>query len=136
MVSTCSSRQLKKKLLSERNLTLEKVLSIGKEYEAVLSQVQEMDIKDSRDKNFESEEENVRKIGKYSQRQKFKQNETSNSNKCYNCGDNFVPGHMASCQAKGRKCFNCGRYDHLSKVCRFVNRSENNTQLSATVVES
>lgn len=59
VVATCNSNQLKKKLLSEKNLTLEKVLSIGKEYEAVLSQVEEMDVYRRKDRTVESDEENV-----------------------------------------------------------------------------
>ena len=69
------------------------------------------------------EYENVRKIGKYSQRQKFKLSDTSRQ--CYNYGENFVPGHKASCPAKGRKCYKCGNYDHLSKVCLSENDLEN-----------
>ena len=125
VVSTCTSNQLKKKLLSERNLTLEKVLSMGKEYEAILSQGKDMDNKNSKDRCFGSDEEsyeNVRKIGKYSQRQKFKLSDTSRQ--CYNCGENFVPKHKASCPAKGSKCYKCGNYDHLSKVCLSENDLE------------
>ena len=117
VVATCNSNQLKKKLLSEKNLTLEKVLSIGKEYEAVLSQVEEMDVYRRKDRTVESDEENVMKVrsGKYSSRRSFQSEERKSSRACYNCGENFTAGHMSVCIARGRKCFNCGKFDHLSQ---------------------
>ena len=66
LVATCIDNQLKKKLLSEKNLTLEKVLSMGKEFEAVLTQVAEMD--STKEKDIEASVETVMKInnrGKY-----------------------------------------------------------------------
>jgi len=131
VVSTCTSNRLKKKLLSEKNLTLEKVLSIGKEYEAVLSQVEEMDVKNSKDKNFETDDENVMRLkaGKYSNRRKFQPEDRKASRTCFNCGDNFTAGHMGVCIARGRKCFNCGKFDHLSKVCRSRKQTPNSQSL-------
>ena len=44
VVSTCHHISLKKKLLKEKDLTLEKVLNTGKEHEAVAFQAREMDV--------------------------------------------------------------------------------------------
>jgi hypothetical protein len=86
VVGTCIDNQLKKKYLSEKNLTLEKVLSIGKQYGAVLSQVEEMNTNPGKDEKSTKETiitvnqhtHKHRSGGKYSKR---------NQNKlCFKCG--------------------------------------------------
>ena len=108
VVSTCNDNNLKKKLLSEKNLTLEKVLSKGKEYEAVLAQVKEMDTKQTQKVD---KDEKVMKI-------QTPKNQNIKSIKCFKCGQNFGPRHLKECPAIGRTCYNCGKQNHLSKVCR------------------
>ena len=118
VVATCNSNHLKKKYLSEKNLTLEKVLSMGKEYEAVLSQVQEMESKNATDNIEDETVMKINKSGKYSHKKNFKSHNNQSSKSCFKCGENFTSGHLSICPAKGRKCYNCGKFDHLSKVCR------------------
>ena len=111
VVATCIDNTLKKKYLNETNLTLEKVLSIGKEHEAVLIQVTDMSIKQTTE-NLE-EKEHINKIHD-SKKQKYSNKVRS----CFKCGQVFTPGHLKSCIAIGKPCYNCGKMDHLSNVCR------------------
>ena len=116
LVATCIDNQLKKKLLSEKNLTLEKVLSMGKEFEVVLAQVAEMD--STKQKDSEASVETVMKInnrGKYNKYRNERGQNNHLSKSCFKCGQKFVKGHLENCPAIGR---NCGKHDHLSKVCR------------------
>ena len=42
----------------------------------------------------------------------------SESKKCYKCGEKFEKGHLEKCAAIGRVCYNCGKPNHLSAVCK------------------
>ena len=42
----------------------------------------------------------------------------SKPKECFRCGGTFDKGHLENCKAKGKSCFNCGRQNHFSKVCK------------------
>ena len=37
---------------------------------------------------------------------------------CHFCGMSWTPEHRNRCQARGKKCNNCGIENHFAKVCR------------------
>ena len=132
-IYTCRSKTLKTKLLREEALTLEKLTDMAQKVE--LSQIQANEIDQNKSNEhiepFKSEEKvnNVKK--KYFGGKQFKnpsknqqntdkrRGETKPSNSsCYRCGVVFTKDHKQSCPAMGRKCYQCGRLNHLSKVCR------------------
>ena len=123
-IYTCRSKTLKTKLLREEDLTLEKLIEIARNLE--LSQIQATEIEQ---KNEPTKEENVNRLsnkkyfGGRNQNRPNKQvtpftpkNGNKKSKDCYRCGGIYSKDHK--CPAMGRKCYNCGRENHLSKVCR------------------
>ena len=51
---------------------------------------------------------------------------------CYKCGEKYQKGHNDKCKAIGKTCYNCGKTNHLSNVCRSkrkqaskINKTEN-----------
>ena len=45
-------------------------------------------------------------------------NSTSNSKKCYRCGDPYSKEHMEHCKAKNATCRGCNRVGHYQKCCK------------------
>ena len=120
-IFTCRSTTLKKKLLQQENLTLEKLLEIGRNKE--LSQKQATEISNTKSSDT-TEEEYVNKFNQprshsnkqRQTRQSFDRNPEYKT--CFKCGGEFTTDHQRSCIAKGKSCYNCGKLNHLSKVCR------------------
>ena len=50
------------------------------------------------------------------------------SRKCYKCGEKFEKGHLEKCTAIGRTCYNCGKLNHLSAVCKSRKTPRKNIQ--------
>ena len=92
-VFSCYDNKLREKLLQTKNLSLEKLVEVGKIYER--SKQQAMDIGGA--------EKSVNIVT-----QKEKGTKKQPNRKCYRCGDCFVPGHQEICQAVGKSCWNCG----------------------------
>ena len=120
-IFTCRSTTLKKKLLQQENLTLEKLLEIGRNKE--LSQKQATEISNTKSSDT-TEEEYVNKFNQprshsnkqRQTRQSFDRNPEYKT--CFKCGGEFTTDHQRSCIAIGKSCYNCGKLNHLSKVCR------------------
>ena len=107
-VTTCYSRSLKVKLLKEDNLTLEKCREMGQIAEQSKQQAAEMS---------ENNDEFVNRINHQKQKPPRSQVEQQTKS-CYKCGGTFDEKHVKICPAIGRTCYNCGKTNHLSKVCR------------------
>ena len=45
-------------------------------------------------------------------------NSSSNSKKCYRCGDPFSKEHMEHCKAKNATCRACNKVGHYQKCCK------------------
>ena len=89
-------------MLQTKNLTLEKLLEVGKIYERAKQQANEI-----------GGVENINIVHRQSQNQK-----SSNQRKCYRCGDRFNSGHLKTCPALGKPCRQCGIIGHFKSVCR------------------
>ena len=101
-VFSCHDNKLREKLLQTKNLTLEKLLEVGKIYERAKQQANEI-----------GGVENINIVHRQSQNQK-----SSNQRKCYRCGDRFNSGHLKTCPALGKPCRQCGIIGHFKSVCR------------------
>ena len=101
-VFSCQDNKLREKLLQTKNLTLEKLLEVGKIYERAKQQANEI-----------GGAENINIVHKQSQNHK-----SSSQRKCYRCGDRFNSGHFKTCPALGKPCRQCGIIGHFKSVCR------------------
>ena len=118
------SKQLGKRLLQERKLTLSKCVDIFRSSEATTSQLQAISGTDNeeinklkqRDSRFNTSQRN--KAEKF-KAEKFKAEKFPhrNSKQCKFCGGEHVL-KKKKCPAWGSKCSNCGGRNHFAKVCR------------------
>ena len=104
------------KLLKESELTLQKALDICRANEATTSQLKTLS---SHATNKESVEQEVLAIQKHRtsapQRSRHEATEPQRS-QCDKCGTRHQ--RHQKCPAYGMECYNCGRKNHFSKVCR------------------
>ena len=109
-------------LVSEKVLTLEELVKMGKLEDTVNIQLSEF-----KKRNEPSNEKNEinqvnrkntkrweKKEGHGSKAREKYEKETEK--KCFNCGRKFP--HEKSCPAKGQKCRSCGKFDHFESCCR------------------
>lgn len=119
IIENCESTALRREMLKQGDVCLDKILNIAKIFETVSRQ--EKTFSNVGEKKHLSEE--VNKIGSSTYRGKrkyadFKQME------CHRCG---YTGHLArenSCPAKGKSCSKCGGRDHFAKKMSFQNIKE------------
>ena len=129
-------------------MTLEKCIAIGKEHESIAVKFREMET-ETRDTELEllaKVSKSKRKIEKRKERHQLKSKSI-----CFKCGNEFKPGHLNNCSAVGRKCYICGKLNHLASACRSkqqdhvkyknsksekVNKVENTTSDSGNSLES
>ena len=116
-ISSCLSTKLREKLLQEKDVTLEKCVEHARATELSKAQAQEM----KQLNNFEITSSEKEEITYQTTRKSFK---AENKKKCFRCGEPFLPNHNRSCKAKGRKCYNCGKENHLSSCCRSKTRND------------
>ena len=106
IVCGVNSESLRKQLLKERELTLEKAIQVCQIYEAAESQSEKM----TNDQSV-----NAIKQGRF---QKSDSSKATNSNPlCYYCGQFHQRGARA-CPAYGKQCGKCKRRNHFAKVCK------------------
>ena len=107
-VSTCTSIPLKKKLLNEETLTLEKLLKFRKEFESITVQPKDME---ERKNQFEEVASMQHKYQTRKSKDLGGKNFTSYQNpkqkcfktkSCFKSGRKLHPNHLQPCQAKGR----------------------------------
>lgn len=107
------SKQLRKRLLQERKLTLSKCIDICRSTEATSSQLQAIS---------GTETEDVNKIRHRDSRDKSRKTDKTRGTKgnrktCLFCGGEHA-FKKEKCPAWGTKCLNCGGRNHFAKVCR------------------
>ena len=141
VIEKCNSHELRKKLLQEKNLTLDKVQGIARTLEA--ANVQAKSIEGRPNVNDDSQVKvvmhNQQKQGKkgnnFRTRDKFMQNKFPYSSQsqhvnisgkhrarpgqCFRCGkEGHYPSDKEKCPATGKKCHSCGRVGHFSNLCK------------------
>ena len=107
LIEKLTDFELKRKLLEQRNITLEEALDKARAWEAAGRQASNMTtsppLADGNSMNVVRERQRMTN----DERRKF-----------YNCGRE---GHLAkdrNCPARGKKCAKCGRYGHFAVCCR------------------
>lgn len=112
-VMTCKSQSFRTKLLREKDLTLAKLIAMGRAKELAEKQAAGMSSR---------EDDQVNQITAPRERDiktpEWPDERTTREKQCYNCGYKYSPGHLANCPAKGKTCRTCGKQDHFAKVCR------------------
>ncbi|KAL9978780.1 hypothetical protein ACROYT_G016336 [Oculina patagonica] len=108
IVCGVASPLIRKQLLKERDLTLDRAIDIGIANE--LSDRNNSELSS----NVSDPKQDVHGVGK---RGKFpKKDLKPDIQNCRNCGGNHAP-KQKSCQAFGKKCLYCGKLNHFEKVC-------------------
>ena len=107
LIERLTDFELKRKLLEQRNITLEEALDKARAWEAAGRQATNMTVNPA---VMEGDSVNAVKTGRRKGDDKPR--------KRYNCGRE---GHLAidrSCPAKGKKCAKCVRYGHFALCCQ------------------
>ena len=134
VIGKCISTQLRKKLLQQTELDLEKLLTLARSIEAVNVQTKVME-SNSNSKDAKSVKLTQSKSTGYKQsvnqytsvdRKAAYQKQASES-KCSRCGYNAHKSNER-CPAIGKKCAYCSRIGHFSIVCRIKSHNEAKNQ--------
>ena len=114
IIQGCSSGALRRRILREPTMKLSDILDLGRAMESSNRQASEIESNTA---------ESVNRLGKRAPYPK-KIGHEKPFKSCYNCGGLYPHSDGKVCPAKGRKCHNCEKYDHFSKVCRGQRKSE------------
>jgi len=115
-IFTCKSAALRKKLLQEEDLTLTKLLEIARTKETTEKQASEISEKTNDSKLNRIDRRKAPALRQNRKPPPRKNTQTDRKN-CFRCGNAFDKNHVKSCPAIGKVCYNCGKYNHLSKLC-------------------
>jgi hypothetical protein len=122
IIQTCTSSRLRRRALSEPNLTLQQLLDIGRSMEAAERQVKCIE--------HGINEEAVAAVSRAGQRRTTMppRNHGNNTQTCRFCGGSFPhPGGRMACPAWGKTCRACSKFHHFAVVCRSA-AGDNQTQ--------
>ena len=121
IIEQCLSTRLRRRLLREPDLTLEKTMAIGRSFEASERQASQIEADSLKTTNLEVNAIRSAQDTK-SPRPRFPAATTAQTGRsniiCYCCGN---VGHRAKdprCPAEGMSCNNCGKLGHFARVCR------------------
>ena len=114
IIQGCSSGALRRRILREPSMTLFDILFLGRAMESSNRQASEIESNTA---------ESVNRLGKRAPYPK-KIGHEKPTKSCYNCGGLYPHSDWKICPAKGRKCHDCEKYDHFSKVCRGKRKSD------------
>ena len=141
VVFSCASKTIRRKALSE-DPTLDDLIKFARSLEKTNTQAK---IMENHRTPPPPHVHKISKPGKYSKRYTARQpredsgcsNQTKPEGKsCYFCGGTYPrSGGRTTCQAYGKKCNLCDRFNHFSKVCkreRKINQVERNFASSDT----
>ena len=158
VIATCNSTKLRRKLLTESDLTLEKVLQIGQSMEQAQHRLSTIEQKStpSTSETSNQEELNVLPYHRRSppkkpfqknhrkQNQNFdhgnthqqgqKQHTSNNQIKCSRCG---AKGHRGNeCRrTKNRTCSKCNKVGHFKRMCRSKEKRHQQNAINSTITE-
>ena len=141
VIENCKSSDTRKKLLSEENLTVEKLINLATLKESVDQQASYIEKKESchtvqeeqtafqlrrsfqppnkpQRKSFQSPSSSPQASASSSSSWKLKA-------QCYGCGETGHIKYDNECPARGIKCNYCNREHHLEKMCQAKNKSRN-----------
>ena len=115
-IASCSSTKLRKRLLTESQLTLEKILEIGRARESAQHQSNEMETAEN------SDHQHINAFNKnYTSSKRFQQQRRTTSNhppkECIRCGARGHSGQECR-RSRNATCHKCGKTGHFSSMCR------------------
>lgn len=123
VIEKCESGKLRKTLLKDLELTLDKILSTAHLYESISHQSEQFERTKKNDHIdiSEADDDYCNKLNYKMRKSNIaipqKSSNNSNSNICYRCGSNKHLAHQCEV-AMGKTCNTCGKLNHFSNVCR------------------
>ena len=122
-ISSCYSTKLKQKLLTEKSITLEKGIQIGRDMEVARKKEMSETVAKQNTEQLNAVKFNKSRSPKKYQphRNKTQKSQTKPQKPCYRCGDIYNKNHNDVCRAMGRECYKCNKKNHLASCCRSNN---------------
>jgi len=132
IIQTCTSTRLRRRALSEPNMTLQQLLDAARSMEAAERQVKsiEGDSKNNTaglgDASIAAVEQSVNRFQPPNRQGLINAGRiTSSQYTCRNCGGPFPhPGGRTSCPSYGLRCNHCFKFNHVSKYCLSTNANQ------------
>ena len=132
IISKCRSQELRKRLLQEKNLDLNRALNIARSIESANKHSQAIEacsqnaqavnkISNFRNSgNKKNEKSNSRRDFKTPQNpDRSKKSDNKQQTRCYRCGrTDHLGSHLNKCPAQGQICSKCNRIGHFGPHCR------------------
>ena len=106
IITKGNSQKLRIRALSEE-MTLEKLISVGRSFELSKQQAEEIE----RAVSVNTSVSMIQRIPTRKQMDRPRKGE-----QCYRCGGEFP--HQNSCPTKGKTCHKCGKIGHFAKLCK------------------
>ena len=134
IIEKCASNALRRRLLRERELTLDNLLLIARSFELADRQALEIEQK------FDSST-HLNSIERQSESQQSRRNSAKRDNNnrlksvCYCCGNEGHRAKDAQCPALNKTCRRCGKPGHFARVCRQTTRKPKNDWANARQLE-
>lgn len=131
IIGRCKDRRLRQRALETQNLTLDKLLKIGRTME--ISDTQQKQIEKQIKKESVKETEGTAnkmyhtkswKKKPWNDKTQYKDGSSYGKKTCYFCGNNYPhKDGRNSCPAFGKVCSNCGRNNHFARCCKAKKKS-------------
>ena len=119
LIDKCTSKRLRRSLLKEPNLTLEKAREIARIMEATEEQAAAIEENSTIAVNaIQCSNDKEETINMSQQRSRYKRSGV----KCNGCGRFGHSSGSDNCPAAGQECFKCGKSNHFARFCRGVQR--------------
>lgn len=114
IVQNCESSRLRRKALSDPDMTLTKLVDVAK-----VMELSEMQAKDIERVNHNSQSVSVNKMSTHKPKQsQWVTKPKDENNVCRNCAQTWPhPGGRSSCPAAGKECMNCHKMNHFASCC-------------------
>ena len=135
VVLSCYSTKLRRELLKAKELTIVRLLELGRIHDTLKIQVESIEgrkIEDHYEDVNQFNSRDKRSFKSVSNRRNYgndKSKTVSNVLKCFKCGGQYP--HEKVCPAAGKECRRCKKLHHFEKCCR--QKSNNSTVNELTV---
>ena len=127
-IEKTDNSKLRRRLLTEDALTLQKLLQIASNSE--VAEIQASAIENTNQNEYMNKAQHEKYNNRNSRTNTQRQYEPDTTRKsyssytCYGCGNNGHPFASQECPASGKRCGHCGNINHFEKMCRIKKRAE------------